>query len=134
MAWELDGRRSIYGQLLEEIRLRIITGMYPPGGRLPSVRDLAEEAGVNPNTMQRALTELERTGVIYSVRTSGRFVTEDTGMIRSMKTEEARSCVEEFIGRMRALRIEDSEILPMVVDAVGGVPALPDSKTGTEAG
>ena len=90
MPWELDSKRSIYGQIIERIQNRIVTGAYPPGGKLPSVRDLAEEAGVNPNTMQRALSELERTGVIYSQRTSGRFVTEDESMITQLKEDAAR--------------------------------------------
>lgn len=64
MAWNLDGSRPIYLQLVEEIRRRIVTGEYPPGSHIPSVRDFATQASVNPNTMQRALTELERTQLI----------------------------------------------------------------------
>ena len=80
MTWHFDNDRPIYTQLLEQILFLIVSGQYPPGSKLPSVRDLASEASVNPNTMQRALTELERSGLIYSQRTSGRFVTEDRAM------------------------------------------------------
>ena len=87
MAWELDSNRSIYSQLIEVILRRIVTGVYPAGSRLDSVRDLASEAGVNPNTMQRALMELERTGMITTQRTSGKFVTDNQEMIDDVKKE-----------------------------------------------
>ena len=77
MAWDLKSDRPIYTQLVEEIELRIISGRYEAGEKLASVRDLAAEAAVNPNTMQRALAELEQRGLVYSQRTSGRFITED---------------------------------------------------------
>ena len=75
MTWKLDSDRPIYAQLLELIQMRIISGHYPAGSRLPSVRELAAEAGVNPNTMQKAFSELERNGLIWTQRTAGRFVT-----------------------------------------------------------
>ena len=85
MAWNLNSERPIYSQLMERITFDIISGIYPPGSQLPSVRALAQDAGVNPNTMQKAMAELERTGLIYSQRTSGRFITEDLGMIDKTK-------------------------------------------------
>lgn len=78
-------------QLIEQIKLRIISGFYRPGERLPSVRDMAAEAAVNPNTMQRALSELERDGLLYTQRTSGRFITEDTGLIEAAKKPSHRN-------------------------------------------
>ena len=81
MSWTLDNDRPIYLQLMERIQRDIIAGVYQPGDKLPSVRDLALEAAVNPNTMQKALSELERSGLVYSQRTSGRFITEDTEML-----------------------------------------------------
>jgi DNA-binding transcriptional regulator YhcF (GntR family) len=114
MAWELDGKRSIYQQLIEIIRQRIITGVYAPGARLDSVRDLANEAGVNPNTMQRALAELENSGIIYSVRTSGRFVTDDQEMIRKLREEEAQAEAAAFLGRMRSLGFTGDEVLEVL--------------------
>ena len=77
MNWQFSNDAPIYAQLIGQIRAGIVSGAFSPGERLPSVRDLAMEAGVNPNTMQRALTELERDGLVYSQRTSGRYVTED---------------------------------------------------------
>ena len=77
MPWDLDNDRPIYLQLMERIQQDIIAGVYKPGDKIPSVRDLALDAAVNPNTMQKALAELERNGLVYSQRTSGRFITED---------------------------------------------------------
>ena len=77
MDWTFRGDQPIYAQLMQRIKQGIVSGDLPPGSRLPSVRELATEAGVNPNTMQRALQELEREGMVYSQRTAGRFVTED---------------------------------------------------------
>ena len=77
MRWEFSNDAPIYTQLIQQIKVGIVAGVFPPGERLPSVRELATEAGVNPNTMQRALAELERDGLVYSQRTAGRFVTED---------------------------------------------------------
>ena len=82
MSWQLTADRPIYLQLIEEIELRIVSGMYTVGEKLPGVRDLAAQASVNPNTMQKALTELERQGLVYSQRTAGRFITEDSKMIQ----------------------------------------------------
>lgn len=81
MSWNLSSERPIYAQIMERITLDIVSGIYLPGARLPSVRDLAQDAGVNPNTMQKALSELERTGLVISQRTSGRFITEDLTMV-----------------------------------------------------
>ncbi|BAK46838.1 MAG: GntR family transcriptional regulator [Lachnospiraceae bacterium] len=116
MTWKLDDQRSIYRQLIDEIERRIITGVYAPGSRLGSVRDLANEAGVNPNTMQRALTELERTGLVYSMRTSGRFVTDDEEQIRSRKIMTAREAVEHFMRQMYELGLEKEEVLALIRD------------------
>lgn len=81
MSWNLNSDRPIFLQIVERIQMDIISGIYKPGDKLPAVRELASEASVNPNTMQKALSELEKTGLVYSQRTSGRFITEDTNMI-----------------------------------------------------
>ena len=85
MAWDLDADRPIYAQLVERIQMQIVSGQYLPGGKLPSVRDLAAVAAVNPNTMQKAFAELERSGLIITQRTNGRTVTEDEEMIRKIR-------------------------------------------------
>lgn len=91
MAWELDSDRPIYTQLVEKLELAVLTGRFPPGGRLPSVRDLAAEAGVNPNTMQRALSQLEQEALVSTQRTAGRTVTEDAALIARIRLHLARS-------------------------------------------
>lgn len=93
----------IYAQLVEQFRQDIVSGALPPGARLNSVRDLAAESGVNPNTMQRALQELERDGLVYSQRTNGRFVTEDTAVIGQWKERLARSQIDSFLAAMAPL-------------------------------
>lgn len=103
MTWDLKSDRPIYFQLIEQIELRIISGIYPLGIRLPSVRDMATEAAVNPNTMQRALAELENQGLLYSQRTSGRFVTEDEEVIKTMKYSLAQNIIKEFMEKMNSL-------------------------------
>ena len=103
MPWNLKSDRPIYAQLIEQIKLLIVSGVYPPGSKLPSVRDLAAEAAVNPNTMQRALAQLEVDGLLYTQRTSGRFVTEDETRIAAVKSDLAAGVVGEYITRMEGL-------------------------------
>lgn len=114
MPWTFENDRPIYTQLLEKIRLNIISGTYPIGSKLPSVRDLAAEAAVNPNTMQKALAELERSELIYSQRTSGRYVTEDAGMIQKIKEDMAREKIEEFMKLMKQIGFEPEEICILI--------------------
>ena len=101
MAEQFDSGRPIYAQLVERLKAKILAGTYPPGGHLDSVRDLAAAAGVNPNTMQRALTELEREGLLVSGGTSGRSVTQDEAVLVAMREqtleELARECAEKFM-------------------------------------
>ena len=97
MNWKFAGDRPVYQQIMAAIRGAILKGELPPGGKVPSVRDLAAQAQVNPNTMQRALTELERDGLVYSQRTTGRFVTEDHAMREQTLEELARECAEKFM-------------------------------------
>lgn len=103
VAWDLKSDRPIYTQLVEEIELRIISGRYEAGEKLASVRDLAAEAAVNPNTMQRALAELEQRGLVYSQRTSGRFITEDKEMIQRAKELYAWEQMAMFLEKMKQL-------------------------------
>lgn len=114
MGWIFDGSRPIYVQLLEQIRLRIVCGVYRPGEKLPSVRELAQEAAVNPNTMQKALAELERTSLIYTQRTAGRFVTEDAALIRDCRRRLAMEKIEDFMKAMQELGYSREEILALM--------------------
>ena len=118
MPWDLDNDRPIYLQLMERIQQDIIAGVYKPGDKLPSVRDLAVEAAVNPNTMQKALSELERSGLVYAQRTSGRFITEDEQMLKDMKKEQASRHIAEFFEKMRILGFRDEETLSLIEEAV----------------
>ena len=113
MPWNLDNDRPIYLQLMERIQRSIISGEYRPGDRLPSVRDLAVEAAVNPNTMQKALSELERSGLVYSLRTSGRYITEDVDLLEKLKEDQAYSHIKEFMEKMRQLGFSDEETLSL---------------------
>jgi DNA-binding transcriptional regulator YhcF (GntR family) len=110
MPWNLDNTKPIYLQLMDRIQLDIISGIYKPGERLPSVRDLALKASVNPNTMQKALSELERSGILYSQRTSGRFITEDTNLLKAMKDSLAREHVRSFLENMEHLGFTKEDI------------------------
>lgn len=119
MTWDLTGDRPIWLQLTEQIQQRIVAGEYRAGERLPSVRELAADAAVNPNTMQKALTELERTGLVYSQRTSGRFITEDEGMIRALKQRLAQEQTSAFLARMADLGFSGEETLAIMEGQVG---------------
>lgn len=120
MPWDLDDNRPIYLQLMERIQHDIISGVYKPGDKIPSVRDLALDAAVNPNTMQKALSELERSGLLYSQRTSGRFITEDKALLKKMKQELAADHIQQFFTQMRQLGFSDSETLEMIQETIRG--------------
>ncbi|RLP10584.1 GntR family transcriptional regulator [Propionibacterium australiense] len=100
---QVDDTRPIWVQLVEEFRRRIVTGQWAPESRVPSVRELAQEAGVNPNTVQRALAELDRAGLTATERTSGRFVTADAGVVEAIRRELA-------MGAARAYRDDASAV------------------------
>jgi DNA-binding transcriptional regulator YhcF (GntR family) len=118
MSWEFKDDRPIYLQLMEQIQLKIISGIYKIGDKLPSVRDMAAEAAVNPNTMQKALTELERKGLVYSQRTSGRFITEDASMIKNMKDDLAKEQIEQFIYNMEKIGYSKKEVIAIIQNFV----------------
>ena len=113
MAWELNNDRPIYAQIVEILQLRIVSGFYPAGEKLPSVRELAAEAGVNPNTMQKAFMELERSGLITTMRTSGRVVTEDESMICEIKETIAIAEIENFFKKMREIGFSQEQTMEL---------------------
>ena len=119
MTWSFSNDLPIYTQLVGQIKTAIATGVFPPGERLPSVRDLATEAGVNPNTMQRALSQLESEGLVYSQRTAGRFVTEDQEKIAGAKRELAQQHIAQFIRAMDGLRFSSEEMTVLLSEALG---------------
>lgn len=103
MQFNFDNNRPIYIQLVEQLELYIISGKIPPGERLPSVRDLATQAKVNPNTMQRALAELEEKKLIITERTNGKFVTENSKLITKLRTKYADLTIKNFFKNMQGL-------------------------------
>lgn len=120
MTWDLSSDRPIYSQLIELIELKICTGVYKPGTKMPSVRDLATQASVNPNTMQRALSGLEDSGLLYSQRTAGRFVTEDTNLIKKTRAKLAKEHIEQFIVNMSELGFSSQEIIEILTETARG--------------
>lgn len=118
MAWELKSDRSIYLQLMEYIQRRIVSGEYQSGDKLPSVRELAADAEVNPNTMQKALAELERGGLIYTNRTSGRFITQDEALIQETKHALAKDQLSDFLEKMKQLGFVNKDVKNILLEAV----------------
>ena len=118
MAWSLDSDRPIWAQLVERIQMQIVSGLYGPGDRLPSVRDLAAEAAVNPNTMQRAFSELERSGLIITQRTNGRVVTEDVNMIDTIRRDIAKEQIEAFFEKMKGLGYTSTQIIELTEEQI----------------
>ena len=109
MLWHFNNALPIYTQLVEQIRRAIAAGELEPGARLASVRDLSLEAGVNPNTMQKALTELERGGLIYSQRTAGHFVTQEPGVIEQLREDLADAQTRQYLNTMQGLGFSPEE-------------------------
>jgi DNA-binding transcriptional regulator YhcF (GntR family) len=112
--WKLDNNSPIYVQLVEIIKLKIVSSEMASGSKLSSVRDMAQEAGVNPNTMQKALAELERQGLVYSQRTSGRFVTEDKQKTEAMRKEIADLEINNLKEKLSKLGYLKNEIIELI--------------------
>lgn len=114
MSWEFQGHLPIYAQLMDTLKRRIITGRYLPGEKLPSVRELAAEAGINPNTVQRAFSELEREGLIYTQRATGKYVTENADEIKSARQALAKTQVAEFLSNMQSLGYSVGDVIVLL--------------------
>ena len=124
MNWKFTNDRPIYVQIVEEIQKRIISNVYPLGSSMPSVRVLALEASVNPNTMQKALVELETQELFYTQRTSGRTVTTDEGLIMELKERIASEYIEQYFEGMKSLGIERDTAAGMLVSKTHGSSVL----------
>ncbi len=114
MEFLIRDARPIWQQLSEQLRRRIVTGVYPPGSRFPAVRELAAEAGVNPNTMQRAITQLEEDGLVVTNRTAGRTIASDAAVLEAARRVMAEERIEEYYRDMESLgydRREAAELL-----------------------
>lgn len=109
--WKFNNSMPIYMQIVEQIKLMIIKEELKPGDKIPTVRELAITAGVNPNTMQKALSELEREGVLYSNRTAGRFVSENKDVCGGMQNQAIKNQVSGFVNAMRSMGVSNEQII-----------------------
>ncbi|MDO4475420.1 MAG: GntR family transcriptional regulator [Lachnospiraceae bacterium] len=114
MKWDFKEGIPIWQQIGHTMQIRIVNGTYPPGSKLPTVRELALEAGVNPNTMQRALSELERDELVYAQRTAGRFVSEDEERLTRLREDLAREKVEELFEALMRMGLTPEQIAESV--------------------
>ena len=110
MSWDFNNQTPIYLQLIRQIKVMIVNGTYQSEDKLPAVRDLAQEAGVNPNTVQRAFAELERDGLVQSDRTNGRFVTKDKKLINKLKKELSDQYINELFENLKQLGMDNAQI------------------------
>ncbi|KPJ23253.1 GntR family transcriptional regulator [Streptococcus phocae subsp. phocae] len=120
MSWKFNEKSPIYVQIAQHVLMQIISQEIKTGEQLPTVREYAEIAGVNPNTMQRAFAELENQGIVYSQRTAGRFVTDDQTLIDNKRKDLATSEIKTFIDNMIKMGFTHSEIIPILSNFLEG--------------
>ena len=114
MPWNFDNSIPIYLQIMDEIKRKIFSSELVPGDKLQSIRDLAKEANVNPNTMQKALQELEALGLIQTERTSGKFVTEEETKILQLKEAYIEDKMKPFLTEMKKLGLTKSDVIDRI--------------------
>ncbi|HIS87567.1 MAG TPA: GntR family transcriptional regulator [Candidatus Caccenecus avistercoris] len=119
MNYIFDNERPIYIQLVELIRTDIVSGKYEKGSKLPSVRELALTMKVNPNTMQKALVELENEKLIYTERTNGKYVTEDEKKLEKIKKHLAQEKVNNYLNSMKSIGINYEDALSYLQELGG---------------
>ena len=119
MEYNFDNERPIYIQLVELIRIKIVSGEFKKGQKIPSVRELALAMKVNPNTMQKALVELEEEKLIFTERTNGKYVTEDEKLIEKVKNELAKEKVENYVNSMNLIGISFDEAVKYLQELGG---------------
>lgn len=117
---EFQPNIPIYLQIMDDIKLQIISGRLQPGDKLASVREQAMQYGVNPNTMQKALSELEWAQLLYTMRTSGRYVTEDAALIARLREQLAQERIVQFLNELRQLGYSEEEILNLLQQQMKG--------------
>lgn len=118
MAWKFSSDKPVYLQISDRIVKKVLSGEYKAGEQIPSVRQIALEAAVNPNTVQHAFTELENEGLIISRGTLGRFVTEDTQVVASCRRKMAEQLVREFSKNMNELSITKEQAVNMIEEVM----------------
>lgn len=120
MEWKFQDDTPLYLQIMEQIKMRIAAGEFKANDKLPSVRELALDAGVNPNTMQKALSELEREGYVYSQRTAGRFVAQLQGEKENLKEELANQHMQIYLTNMEKIGYDKSKAVQLIAAYVSG--------------
>lgn len=128
MAWHFNSTQPVYKQIVSHIRADILNGVYPSGQQIPAVRQLALEAGVNPNTMQRALADLEAEGILLSRGTVGRFVTSDTGILEREQRVLHEETISRVIGEALALGITRDELIAYLSSEDVEASIVPDNQ------
>jgi len=118
MTWDFKGDKPLYLQIMEHIKFGVVSGTYPVGSKMLSVRELAMEASVNPNTMQKALSELEKEGLLFSQRTSGRFITEDEEAVAQIRKNFLEHQMQDFFEKMQAIGYNSTEVVKLFTDFV----------------
>ena len=113
---QFDNGIPIYLQIMKEMTLRILSGKMQPGEKIPSVRELAADFGVNPNTMQRAMTEMEREGLVFTERTNGRFITKNEGLLVEKRKEIAKEGTETYIAYMKQIGFTKEDIVSYIIE------------------
>ncbi|HBA37154.1 MAG TPA: GntR family transcriptional regulator [Firmicutes bacterium] len=111
MKFKFDNNIPIYIQLVEQLKISIVSGNLKSGERLPSVRELALQTQVNPNTMQKALSELEDLGLVYTERTNGKYVTKDQKLIDKLKSEYAEELSKNYLSSMKNLGFTENDAI-----------------------
>ena len=119
MVWNFHDRKPIYNQIIDCFKLGILSGEYSPGSKVLSVRELAEEARVNPNTMQKAMSELEKQELIFAQSTVGRFITQDSTLIGKIREEYIDTCISEFCELMKKMGYEKKEVMTKIENNYG---------------
>ena len=125
----IDDSRPIWVQLVDDFRMRIVTGAWPAGPRTPSVPDLATQAGVNPNPVQRALVELDRSGLTAAERTAGRFVTADAAALAAVRRELAVGAADTFITAVTAIGMDHAQASGILAERWPATP-VQESESG----
>ena len=118
---EFQSNIPIYLQIMDDIKQQIVSGRLKPGDKLASVRDLAIQYGVNPNTVQKALSELEWEKLLYTMRTVGRYVTEDVALVAALREQMARERIAKFLDELKQLGFQHEDILQLLAKQMEGV-------------
>ncbi|NLK08981.1 MAG: GntR family transcriptional regulator [Firmicutes bacterium] len=114
MELEFDSTRPIYLQIIDEVKRAVVRNILTPGEKLPSQRELALNARVNPNTVQRAYREMETMGLVETKRGEGTFISQDEGFLASLRSEMAHAAVQDFVRQTMALGLNESEVIQLV--------------------